>query len=278
MISNENKNDIQSEINTVLKAVEGDFAIAYYNTTTKKTLLINENEVFHAASTMKTPIMMEIMHAQAQGKLKISDKILIKNEFKSIVDGSVYNMDLKDDSDDVIYGKINKQMSIEQLMFQMVTVSSNLATNILIEKVGANNVMAYLKSLKINNINVLRGVEDSKAFKQGLNNNTTAKALMDMFVCIETKKKLAGRAKMIEILMAQKFNEMIPALLPKGTKVAHKTGNITGVEHDGGIVYPAKGSPYVLIILSKNLKNPKLGVEAIAKVSKMVFDWHVTAK
>jgi beta-lactamase class A len=263
------ENDIQAE----LKSLKGDFAVAFYDFKSKKTLSINTEEVFHAASTMKTPVMMEVMRLVSAGKFKLSDEIILKNEFKSIIDGSPYSMELGVDSDEILYTKIGTKVRIEELVFQMITKSSNLATNVLIEKVGAKNVMKYLADLNIKGINVLRGVEDSKAFKAGKNNTTTAAGLRDMFIAIETSSKVKMKPKMKEILLAQYFNEMIPALLPKDVKVAHKTGNVTGVEHDGGIVYLPNGRKYVLVLLSKNQADTKPGVEAFARISKLVYEY-----
>ncbi len=272
-MQSDSKKDLENKIQAELQTLQGDFAIAYYNLKTKESLSINTKEVFHAASTMKTPVMMEVMHQVSNGKFKLSDEIVLKNEFKSIIDGSPYSMDLGVDSDESLYPKINKKVKIEELVYQMITKSSNLATNVLIEKVGAKNVMGHLKDLKITGINVLRGVEDSKAFKAGKNNTTTANGLRDLFIALETSSKVKLKDKMKAILLDQYYNEMIPALLPKDVKVAHKTGNVTGVEHDSGIVYLPNGRKYVLILLSKNQKDTKPGVEAFARISKLVYDY-----
>ncbi len=269
----DSKKVLEDKINAELKNLQGDFAIAFYDFKTKESLSINVNEVFHAASTMKTPVMMEVMHQVSQGKFKLSDEIILRNEFKSIIDGSLYSMELSVDSDESLYPKINKKVKIEDLVYQMITKSSNLATNVLIDKVGATSVMDYLKELKIYDVKVLRGVEDSKAFKAGKNNTTTAAGLRDLFIALETSSKVKNKPKMKAILLDQYYNEMIPALLPKDVKVAHKTGNVTGVEHDSGIVYLPNGRKYVLILLSKNQKDTKPGVEAFAKISKLVYDY-----
>jgi beta-lactamase class A len=264
---------LENNIKNELKPLKGNFAVAFYDFKTKKTISINTDEVFHAASTMKTPVMMEVMRQVTAGKFKLSDEIILKNEFKSIMDGSPYAMDLGADSDEILYTKIGKNVKLEELVYQMITKSSNLATNVLIEKVGAKNVMKYLADLNIKGINVLRGVEDSKAFKAGQNNTTTAAGLRDMFIAIETSKKVKMKPKMKAILLDQYYNEMIPALLPKDVKVAHKTGNVTGVEHDGGIIYLPNGRKYVLILLSKNQADTKPGVEAFARISKLVYEY-----
>nr|MBP6620233.1 serine hydrolase [Leadbetterella sp.] len=191
--------------------------------------------------------------------------------FESIVDKSRYSLSILDDSDDILYGKIGKKMTIQDLTYEMMTKSSNLSTNILIDKVGAGNVMKLLASLNIKENIVLRGVEDQKAFEAGLNNRTTPYGLMQIFEHIASTQ--GNNSLMMNILFDQKFNEIIPAKLPKSVKVAHKTGSITGVQHDSGIVFLPDGRKYVLILLSKNLKNADEGVKTLAQISKLIYDY-----
>jgi beta-lactamase class A len=276
--SNEEKlsdiNKIKNKIIERLNKCEGDFAIAFKDLQDGRSILINENEVFHAASTMKTPVMIEVFNQIDQGKLNLNDSIIISNQFKSIVDGSAYSMDLGDDSDDSIYREIGLKMSIYELLYQMITVSSNLATNILIEKVGAENVQKTMLDWQAKNIKVLRGVEDTKAFENGLNNTTTALDLLKIFEGLDQAERISknSHSQIIEILKKQKFREIIPAKLPRDVKVAHKTGSINGVQHDSGIVYLPNGKKYVLILLSKNLKNTEEGVKTLSEVSKIIYD------
>ena len=270
---------LKQALEAEFRKTTGSFALAFEQLATGDRLLINEREMFHAASTMKTPVMVEVFKQASEGKFRLDDSLLVKNEFKSIVDGSPYSLDLKDDSDDAMYQLIGKRATIRTLLHHMITLSSNLATNILIELVGARNVTATTRALGADNITVLRGVEDGKAFQQGLNNVTNAFDLMLIFKAIAQKTAVDSAAcnAMLETLFKQEFNTKIPALLPPTVRVAHKTGNITGVEHDSGIVYLPDGSSYVLVLLSKNLKDNKEGVAVLAKVSRMVFD-HVSGE
>jgi beta-lactamase class A len=260
-------------IENKLKSVEGEFAVAFKDLQTGQTLFINEKESFHAASTMKTPVMIEVFKQAKAGKFKLTDSILVKNEFKSIVDGSLYNMDIADDSGDGMYKQIGKKMTIYDLTYQMIIVSSNLATNILIDLVDAKNANATMRKLGAKDIQVLRGVEDQKAFDKGLNNSTTAFDLMLIFEKIAKNKVIDKQSceAMTKILFDQKFNEIIPANLPKDVRVAHKTGSITGVQHDSGIVFLPDGRKYVLVLLSKKLKNADEGVKVLAEVSELIY-------
>ena len=269
-ISTEN---LKNSIETKLKNVEGEFALAFKDLQTGKTLFINEKTSFHAASTMKTPVMIEVFMQAKAGKFKLTDSILVKNVFKSIVDGSPFGLDIKDDSGDGMYKKIGQKMTIYDLTYQMIIVSSNLATNILIDLVDAKKANASMRKLGAKDIQVLRGVEDQKAFDKGLNNSVTAYDLMLIFEKI-AKNKVIDRQSceaMTKILFDQKFNEIIPAKLPKEIRVAHKTGSITGVQHDSGIVYLPDGRKYILVLLSKKLKNVDAGVKVLAEVSEMIY-------
>lgn len=264
----------KSAIEAKLKTIEGEFAVAFKDLQTGKTLFINEKENFHAASTMKTPVMIEVFKQAKVGKFKLTDSILVKNEFKSIVDGSPYSMDIADDSGDGMYKMIGKKMTIYDLTYQMIIVSSNLATNILIDLVDAKNANQSMRALGAKDIQVLRGVEDQKAFDKGLSNTTTAYDLMLIFEKIAQNKVVDKKSceEMRKILFDQKFNEIIPDKLPKTVKVAHKTGSITGVQHDSGIVYLPDGRKYVLVLLSKKLKNADAGVKVLAEVSEMLYE------
>ena len=247
--------------------------VAIYDLQTKQTLLLNERVNLHAASTMKLPVMMEIFRLVEEKKLRLTDPIEVKNKFFSIIDGSEFRLNKNDDSDEEVYSRIGQKMTVLDLMEHMITWSSNLATNILIERVGAETVMKLMAELGANDIRVLRGVEDSKAFQAGKNNTTTAYDLMLLLKLIAENKFKSKKAceKMVEILSAQHFNDGIPAGLPTATKVAHKTGEITKHKHDAGIVYPLNGKPYVIVVLTKGIANDKQSSKLIADISSVVY-------
>ena len=271
---------VQRDIEKTLKAGDGTFAVAFESLDGQGSLFLNEKMMFHAASTMKTPVMIEVFRQSRAGRFSLDDSVLVKNEFRSIVDGSSYQLDLKDDSDDSMYEKLGAKFSIRALLRQMITVSSNLATNLLMDLVGAEQVTATMRSLGAPDIEVLRGVEDGKAFEKGLNNRTSALDLLVIMKAIAQERAVdsAASKEMLEVLVDQKFNELIPALLPSGVRVAHKTGNITGVEHDSGIVMLPDGRRYVLVILSKDLKGIDAGKRAIALVSRRIYDFMIEGK
>jgi beta-lactamase class A len=266
---------LKQQIETELAKHPGTYAVAFKDLESGEEVLINANTSFHAASTMKTPVMIELLKQAEAGRYQLTDTVVVKNEFRSIVDSSLYSLNAAEDSDREIYTKIGKGVPIAQLMRDMIIKSSNLATNMLIEIAGAQQVNKTMRGLGANNIQVLRGVEDSKAYEQGLNNSTTAYDLMLIFEKIAKDQVVSPGAcqLMREILLDQQFNSILPAKLPRDVKVAHKTGNITGVEHDGGIVYMKNGRSYVLILLSKDIRNEAATKDMLAGISKMVYDY-----
>ncbi|MBL7877327.1 MAG: serine hydrolase [Cyclobacteriaceae bacterium] len=267
--------ELKKSIEAKLADQPGTYAVAFSNLSSNEHLFINEHELFHAASTMKTPVMVEVYKQATAGKFSLKDSIIIKNEFFSIVDGSLYSLTPDSDSDTLIYKHLGEKRTIYSLMYDMIIISSNLATNLIIDLVDAKNVTKSLREIGAKNIQVLRGVEDGKAFAAGLNNQVTAYDLMLLFEKIDAEEIVTNEASMgmVDILLDQRFNEIIPAKLPTNVKVAHKTGSITGVQHDSGIVYLPDGKKYVLVLLSKNLPDADAGVAVLADISKMIYDY-----
>lgn len=267
--------NLEKNIKSAFESQSGTFAMAFHNLENGEEILINSEEDFHAASTMKTPVMIELYKQAETGSFKLTDSLLVKDEFYSIVDSSVFKMDIGVDSEARLYSQVGKKLPIKELMFEMITMSSNLATNILIDLVDAKKVTESMRQLGATNIEVLRGVEDLKAFDKGLSNSTTATDLMNIYEKLAKKQVVSEEAsdEMLEVLTAQHFNDIIPLNLPKDVTVAHKTGSITGVHHDSGIVYTSDGKEYVLVLLSKEMEDFDKGTEMLAGVSKLVYDY-----
>ncbi|MCU0450035.1 MAG: class A beta-lactamase-related serine hydrolase [Bernardetiaceae bacterium] len=266
---------LHQAITAKLAAHPGEFAVAYLNLQNPAdTLLINADAEFHAASTMKTPVLVELYRQAEAGHLRLTDSLTIRNQFSSIVDGSPYQLSVTDDSEDGLYRHLGQARPLHQLATDMITQSSNLATNLLIDLLGAPNVARTMQNLGLGQLKVLRGVEDQKAFDQGLNNTVTARHLAGLFAQL-ARHQLASPAScqaMMDVLLAQQFNDILPARLPEGVRVAHKTGEIHGVRHDGGLVILPDGRRYVLILLSRRLAQVEPAVVALSEVSRLVYD------
>jgi beta-lactamase class A len=271
------KQQLLAAIQQVFSSQPGVFALAAKHLPDGDTLFINEREMFHAASTMKTPVMIEIFRQAAEGKNRLEDTLLVRNEFFSIVDGSSYQLTPADDSDDEVYQKIGTGQTIEYLLFHMITRSSNLATNLLMTLATGEQVTATLRNLGAPTMQVMRGVEDSKAYRQGLNNITSAFDLMKVFEQIALGKAVNKEAsqQMVNILLQQFYKDLIPAKLPEGTRVAHKTGWITGVHHDSGIIFLPGGGQLVLVLLSKKATDEPATKQMLATIARLVYDFYV---
>jgi beta-lactamase class A len=247
--------------------------LAYMDLASRDTLFLNPDSSFHAASTMKVPVMIELFRRSASGSFRMDQGLMLVNQFASIVDGSAYALDPNSDSDSTLYHRLGQRIPVDTLLRLMITRSSNLATNTLISLVGAEGVNRTMRSLGANRIQVLRGVEDGKAFDKGMNNTTTARDLAIILEAIEEGRAAPPDAtsEMREILLAQEFNEKIPAGLPAGVRVAHKTGEITAHSHDAAIVYPPGRKPYVLVVLTRGIQDGAKSSKLIADISSIIY-------
>ncbi|HJR61761.1 MAG TPA: serine hydrolase [Vicinamibacterales bacterium] len=262
---------LASQVRALIADSGAEVAVAYRTLDGSSELLIDPDKPFHAASTMKVPVMIELFRQAEAGMLKLDEQLPIRNEFRSIVDGSPYKLSEGDDSDREVYANVGSAMTLRALNEAMITVSSNFAANLLIEKLDVEKIRTTVTRLGAHGMRVLRGVEDSKAFEKGLNNATTARGLLVLFEKLGRGQAVSATAdrEMIEVLARQKFNEAVPAGVPAGTRVAHKTGSITRIQHDAGIVYGPR--PYVIVVLVRGIQDQKKSQALIADISKAVW-------
>jgi beta-lactamase class A len=241
---------------------------------TGRTFGIGDTVSFHAASTMKVPVMFELFRRADEGTIDLDARIPLGNRFASIVDGSPYALAATDDSDDALYDRVGAPISYRELNERMIVRSSNLATNVLIERLDATRVTSFARTLGGEGVLVRRGVEDGPAFRAGLNNVTTARGLGKLLAALERGQVASAWATqaMRATLMRQEFNEEIPAGVPPGTPVAHKTGWITGTTHDAAIVYPPGRSPFVLVILTRNIPVRADATALMVDLTRIVWD------
>ena len=263
---------LESRVRSLIEKSGAGVAVAFRTLDGRSELLIDPDKTFHAASTMKVPVMIELFRQADAGTLRLDEPLVVRNEFRSIVDGSPYSLSVGDDSDREVYANIGKPMTLRALNEAMITVSSNFATNLLIDRLGVENVRKTVTRLGADGMQVLRGVEDSKAFEKGLNNSTTARGLLVLLEKLGRGEAVNAKAdaEMVNVLARQKFNDAIPAGLPAGTRVAHKTGNITRIHHDAAIVYGPR--PYVLVVLVRGIQEQKVSGPLIASISKAVWE------
>jgi beta-lactamase class A len=265
---------IEGQLRRIIAASGAEVAVAYRTLDGRSELFLDADKPFHAASTMKVPVMIELFRQAQTGALSLDESLPVRNQFHSIVDGSPYALSEGDDSDSEVYAVVGKTMTLRRLCELMITVSSNFAANLLIERLGVENIRRTVASLGAEGVQVLRGVEDQKAFDKGLNNTTTARGLMVLLDRIAHGSAVSRDAdnEMIEILKRQKFNDAIPAGLPPETAVAHKTGNITRIHHDAAIVFAPR--PYILVLLVRGIDDQKKSAALMADLSRAVYEAH----
>ena len=269
------KPDLAARVDRIIAAhPQQTIAVAIHDLRDGTTFTRNELATFHAASTMKVPVMLGIFEAVTRGELRLDQPVLVRNEFRSIVDGSTYALDPKEDSDPKLYDEVGRTLPLEELVRRMIVRSSNLATNIVIELIGAPRVMTLMQQIGATRIQVLRGVEDDKAYRAGRNNTTTAADLMQIFRILGERRVINAEAsdKMMEILLAQEHNNGLPAGLPPGTRVAHKTGSITEIAHDAGLVLRPDGSQYAIVVLTRGFKKHADAEKVIAAISRAAWE------
>lgn len=264
---------LASRLEPFVQRKDVDIAIAYHHLGTGAIYLRHEDVPFHAASTMKLPVMMALFQSVDAGELRLDEPFTVRNQFQSIVDGSPFVLDPKEDGDPDLYQAVGSTRPLQELIRRMIVRSSNLATNLLIERIGASRVTDLIRGLGAYQMKVLRGVEDEKAFQMGYNNTATARDLGVLLTTLANGDTFsrASNDRMLEILEEQEFNEKIPAYLPKGTTIAHKTGDITGVHHDAAIVFPPGEPPYVLVVLTQGFQDEKQANQIIAEISRTVW-------
>jgi beta-lactamase class A len=266
------RSSLDTRLRQLIAASGAEVAVAYRTLDGRTELSIDPDKVFHAASTMKVPVMIELFRQARSGGRSLDEPLAIRNEFRSIVDGAPYSLSEGDDADAGVHAAIGRTLTLRQLCEAMITVSSNFATNLLIETLGVGNIRQTMTTLGAAGMEVLRGVEDSKAFEKGLNNTTTARALMILLDRIAQGRAVDAESDraMIAILKRQTFTDAIPAGLPPGTPVAHKTGNITRIHHDAAIVYGPE--PYVLVLLVRGIEDRTTSAALMAGLSKIVYE------
>jgi beta-lactamase class A len=266
--------NLAAELRDIIRQSAAEVGLAAQDLAGGAELLIQGDVSFHPASMIKVCVMMEVFHQARQGLFSLEDSLLVKNEFASLAGGNAYSLASKDDSEQDLYARIGQRLGIRDLVERMITLSSNLATNLLTERVQPERATAYMRELGAPGLIVRRGVEDGAAFRLGLNNAATARGLMQILVKL-ARRQVSTRAdsdEMTQILLRQQLHDMLPAGLPAGVRLAHKTGWAGSLYHDAGIVYPAAGEPFVLAILTNGSPTQSAAHGLIAGLGRAVYN------
>ena len=236
----------------------------------------NAERWYHAASTIKVPILLGVFAAIDRGDLLPHSRVHVRNRFLSVVEGVPFRVESLRDANSAVHNAIGKMMRVDELAYHMITTSSNLATNLLLGVIGPDSVNETLRELDLDDgIELRRGVEDELAFEHQINNRVTADGLLRVLVMLAEGKVFspALSRRMMDILHGQEFNQGIPARLPKGARVAHKTGEISTIAHDAGVVYLPKRKPYALVVLSEWDPTTTGRSRTIAAISHTIYEF-----
>jgi beta-lactamase class A len=250
-------------------------AVAAYDFEHHTTWSLNPARWFHAASTIKVPVLLAVYEAMEQHRFEPFSRVHVRNRFLGVVDGRPFRVELERDANAAVHAARGRMLTVHELAEHMIVTSSNLATNLLLDLVGVEAARAALARLHLGGIDLQRGVEDEAAWAAGINNRVTAAGLCDAMRLIEEGKAISPEASraMLDILHQQRFRSGIPAGLPQEARVAHKTGEISTVAHDAGIVYLDGRDAYVVVILTEWA--PEVGgrQETIAAISRAVYEY-----
>jgi beta-lactamase class A len=251
-------------------------ALAYHDMATGSAAGLDEDRWFHAASTIKLAVLVALYATLEREGLTGHARVHVRNQFTSLADGRYFRVDASRDGNAHVHGYVGRTMRVEDLARHMITTSSNRATNVLVELLGANAVRAVVAEAGIEGIEFRRGVEDERAWEEGINNRVTARGLLDLLRLIVEERLVSAQAcaAMLELLHDQEFTSGIPAGLPEEARVANKTGEISTVAHDAGVVYLPEREPYIVVVLTEWESDGDGGPrhDLIARISRLVMD------
>jgi beta-lactamase class A len=265
---------LRAEIeSTVGKSDARAIAVAVHDVESGADLHYDADRWFHGASTIKVAILLAVYGEIDRGRLAPQSRLHVRNRFLSAFDGSPFRVLADRDADSHVHAAIGKTMRASELALHMIATSSNLATNLLLDLIGLETVQRAIDRFGLKGLDVRRGVEDEKAFEHGIVNRVTANGLVGLLRLIAEERAYSAELsrEMLDILHQQEFKKGIPARLPREVRVAHKTGDISTVAHDAGVVYPPNRKPYVVAILTEWHADAGSRSSTIATISHSVY-------
>jgi beta-lactamase class A len=266
--------ELEASIQQRVAGQPGVYSVAFEDLSSGQRLLLNADDRTHAASLMKVPVMMAAFHLAGRGELDLDRQVTVKNSFASLVDGSPFQVEF--DPEGPLAAQAGGTVSLLELIRLMITRSDNVATDLVMEIVPAARIMDLLAALGVEDVFVRRGVEDTKAYDAGLNNECSARGMLAAMIACRNSEVFdpQSRRSMIDILRAQELSSIIGRGIPRDARaaVAHKTGSISWVEHDAGIVELPGGRAYALVILSRDFGEARdAALETGSAISELVY-------
>jgi beta-lactamase class A len=251
---------LEASIAEVDHNLDGVMGVAIEDLTSGQKYQLRENEVFPQASSIKIAVLAELYRQAQQGKLKLTDLYVVKSA------------DLVEDSR-IMNGLTPgvTQITLRDLATMVAAVSDNSAANILIDRVGMENVNSFLDSLGLTHTRLRRKMMDLKAAGEGRENISTPGEMMTLLDAIY-RGKVLNKSLTDDFfkLLSTKKNSWIPRDLPENLKIADKDGELEGVRNDSGVIF-LENRPYILCVMTTYLRRERDGEEAISKISVDTF-------
>lgn len=252
---------LEDLLQPVIQRLDGTIGVAVKALHKDFQFLTNAGEVFHAASIIKVPILIELFRQVQKGVVPLEQEVILRDSDK--IGGAGILMELHQ----------GISLTVRDLAILMIVISDNTASNLLIDIVGLDRVNRMMDEM---------GMSGSRLKKKfmipspdpGIFNVTTPCDTMSILEKLYKGEILSGdlTSEAIEILSRQQYREKIPLLLPPDMKIAHKTGEVSGVRHDAGIVF-LEDNPYVICLFTKDVGNELAADRIIAEVSEIVFTY-----
>ncbi len=242
--------------------LDGVAGVAILDLTSGDKILIHPDEVFPQASSIKITVLAELYRQAAAGKLKLTDLYTMQSS------------DLVPDSD-IMVGLTPgvTRLTLRDLATMMVTVSDNSATNVLIDRVGMENINATLDGLGLRQTRLRRKMMDLKAATEGRENVATPREMMVLLQAIYENKLFSKdlTQDFFKVLSTHKESALLRGL-PPDVVAASKPGELEAVRADSGIVF-VPGRPFVICVMTTYLRDEKDGEAAITGITAAAYSY-----
>jgi beta-lactamase class A len=260
------------------RVTAGTIGVSVYDYLSALSWQFNGDRWFHAASVIKLAILVALYDASDQGRFSLGNRLHVRNRFLSVADGLPFRIDPNRDADSEVHAANGRTMQVRQLARRMIITSSNLATNLLVNLVGVEHARETMARLEIQGVELNRGVEDERAFEQGISNRMTPNGAVALLRAIFAAKGVSPEAseEMNNLLLDQQVSGTIGPGLPDHVrpiaKIAHKTGEISTVTHDAGAVFMPSRPPYLVAIFVESAGDLKERQEAGIAASAAIWE------
>jgi beta-lactamase class A len=253
--------ELESLITNFLADKQGDYAVYVKDLSSEsgRNASINSDQQFEAASLYKLFLMGAVFDEVNAGKLTLDTEISAKmSHLDEVLGGRDFGYENYDSSESIGY-------TVREALERIATFSDNYAAIMLAEKIGWAKMQLLAEEIGTTQTSIKSPISTSAA-DVGL---LLEKLYRGEIVSVESSEQI------LDMLSKSQMNNRIPALLPKEVKIAHKTGELSGVRNDAGVVF-LEGNPYVIVMMSKNLKGEDDGIESLAQISKIVYDYYTS--